>query len=113
MPINPSQLADELSSTQFENLLRFYLARTTTRVGAHRRRHTAMTFSCSISEDGVESCRWQIGNGYSDDPRTDGEILSSVVIEHCRRLGFAETCKLNLIEGTITVPPSKDVEVPF
>ena len=89
----PQQIAARLSPREFERLVRSYILRELERLPKANRKLSL------FYTDYKDSFEWSVGDSYASSPTaTKGEILADVVTEQMRRLGFVESCKLDLIE---------------
>jgi hypothetical protein len=110
-PVNPSELAQMLSPTQFELLVRSYIQ------GQFAKLRSSpgllmLVADTDYNKTSLRDCHWQLGTGSET---TKGEILAEVVQEHDRRRGFTEACKLALIEAALaeTEPPEPAPTAPL
>jgi len=84
------QLAANISPTDFETLLRLYIARVTNDTTDH------VLFSHVKM---LNRSQWSIAGGTTVPGGTTGEFLADVYVEHERRREFEKSNKLKMIEG--------------
>ena len=102
----PQEIAARLTPQQFELLVRSYIKTQRERLP---KKFRIMFWAPEYRE---EPGHWDINTNGTE---TKGEILAEVVTEHMRRLGFEESCKLNLIEhdATVVEPAPVEDEIPY
>lgn len=94
--LNIRQLAEELTSVQFEQLLRFRLQLEWSKM-AVKPGMAMLVISTPYGKDEYINCSWTIG--HSGKNQTSGELFDQACTEYVRRVEFEQTCKLKLIEG--------------
>lgn len=116
--LSPSDLAKELSPTQFEFLLQAYIRGHALRNGLDAKRSCQFMLMAVLEKgETFSTWEWQVGSTYSE-ANTKGELLEPCMGEQARRLGFAKANKLSLIEGPgggaePAPPPIIDDQIPF
>ena len=95
--INPKELAASLTPTQFELLVRAYIAEQLTRLEENPG-NVMFWLDLGYGKTAEpKNGHWQLGVS-TNKPLTRGEVLADVVIEQNRRNNFDKSCKLALIE---------------
>lgn len=117
--LTPSQIAQELSPVQFEQLVQAYLAGQMRSAGLGKKDGHLPSISLYATHNSSQWTSWDWELGWaSSGPKTKGEIFAMCDQEHGRRLGFDQQCKLLQIEhqhddNLTPIGPEIGDEIPF
>lgn len=111
MSTSNMQIALSLSDEEFELVLRQRLQRAFTDLTPGTSMIMLLAVTTYASNNALKEVKWKVGTSNT----TEGEILTQVVTEYNRRVNFAKTCTLRLLETTAepTIEANSHDETPF